>query len=55
MLCMKKKDREIKICMDPKDLNENIKCEHYQITKCTAIIVSWPDLSMEYGWSMCLC
>ena len=33
MVCVKKKKGELRICMNPKDLNENIKCEHYQIPK----------------------
>ncbi|XP_030596890.1 uncharacterized protein K02A2.6-like isoform X2 [Archocentrus centrarchus] len=33
MVCAKKKNGELRICMDPKDLNENIKREHYQIPK----------------------
>ena len=33
MVCVKKKNGELRICMDPKDLNENIKREHYQIPK----------------------
>lgn len=33
MVCLKKKNGELRMCMDPKDLNENIKCEHYQIPK----------------------
>lgn len=30
---MKKKNGDLRINMDPKDLNENIKHEHYQIPK----------------------
>ena len=30
---MKKPNGELRVCLDPKDLNENIKREHYQITK----------------------
>lgn len=33
MVCVKKKNGELRMCMDPKDLNENIKHEHYQIPK----------------------
>lgn len=33
MVCVKKKNGELRICIDPKDLNENIKREHYQIPK----------------------
>nr|XP_061820643.1 uncharacterized protein K02A2.6-like [Nerophis lumbriciformis] len=33
MVCVKKKNGDLRICMDPKDLNENIKREHYQIPK----------------------
>ncbi|KAL6477262.1 hypothetical protein MHYP_G00130970 [Metynnis hypsauchen] len=33
MVCVKKKNGELRICMDPKDLNENIKREHYQTPK----------------------
>lgn len=33
MVCAKKKNGDLRICMDPKDLNENIKREHYQIPK----------------------
>ncbi|XP_039890321.1 uncharacterized protein K02A2.6-like [Simochromis diagramma] len=33
MVCVKKKSGDLRICMDPKDLNENIKREHYQIPK----------------------
>ena len=33
MVCVDKKNasRELRICMDPGDLNQNIKREHYQI------------------------
>lgn len=33
LVCVKKKNGELRLCMDPKDLNENIKCEHYQYTQ----------------------
>ncbi|XP_019220499.2 uncharacterized protein LOC109204242 [Oreochromis niloticus] len=33
MVCVKKKSGDLRICMDPKDLNENIRREHYQIPK----------------------
>lgn len=33
MVCVKKKNGELRMCMDLKDLNENIKHEHYQIPK----------------------
>ncbi len=35
MVCMdkKNKNKELRICMDPGDLNKNIKREHYQIPK----------------------
>lgn len=29
--CVKKPNGELRVCLDPKDLNENIKREHYQI------------------------
>ncbi|XP_053714551.1 uncharacterized protein K02A2.6-like [Synchiropus splendidus] len=38
MVCVKKKNGDLRICMDPKDLNENIKREHYQIPKRDGII-----------------
>ena len=31
--CVKKKTGDLRVCLDPKDLNENIKREHYQIPK----------------------
>ena len=31
--CVKKPNGELRVCLDPKDLNENIKREHYQIPK----------------------
>ncbi|XP_030587995.1 uncharacterized protein K02A2.6-like [Archocentrus centrarchus] len=31
--CVKKNTGDIRVCLDPKDLNENIKREHYQIPK----------------------
>lgn len=37
MVCTKKKSADLRICMDPKDLNENIKREHYQIPKSEEI------------------
>lgn len=33
MVCATKKNGELRLCMDPKDLNENINREHYQIPK----------------------
>lgn len=35
MVCVdkKNKNKELKICMDPGDLNKNTKREHYQIPK----------------------
>lgn len=33
MVCAKKKNGDLRVCMVPKDLNENIKREHYQIPK----------------------
>ncbi|KAL0151936.1 hypothetical protein M9458_052743, partial [Cirrhinus mrigala] len=33
MVCVKKKNGDLRVCMDPKDLNDNIKREHYQIPK----------------------
>lgn len=33
MVCVKKKSGDLRVCMDPNDLNENIKREHYQIPK----------------------
>ncbi|KAL0153721.1 hypothetical protein M9458_050974 [Cirrhinus mrigala] len=33
MVCVKKKNGDLRVCMDPKDLNHNIKREHYQIPK----------------------
>lgn len=33
VVCVKKKNGELRIYTDPKDLNENIKREHYQIPK----------------------
>jgi len=38
MVITKKKNGELRICMDPKDLNESIKREHYQIPTCEEII-----------------
>lgn len=36
MVCVdkKNKNKELRICIDPGDLNKNIKHEHYQIPKC---------------------
>lgn len=31
MVCVKKQSSDLRLCMDPKDLNANIKREHYQI------------------------
>ncbi|KAE8291509.1 Retrovirus-related Pol polyprotein from transposon 17.6 Protease [Larimichthys crocea] len=31
MVCVRKTNGELRVCMDPKDLNNNIKREHYQI------------------------
>ena len=31
--CVKKPNGELRVCLDPKDINENIKREHYQIPK----------------------
>lgn len=31
MVCVKKPNGDLRVCMDPKDLNANIKREHYQI------------------------
>jgi len=33
MVCAKKNNGNLRICMDPKDLNENIRREHFQIPK----------------------
>lgn len=33
MVYVKKNNGELRVCMDPKDLNGNIKREHYQIPK----------------------
>ncbi len=33
MVCVKKKNGYLRVCMDPQDLNGNIKREHYQIQK----------------------
>ncbi|KAL7851936.1 hypothetical protein SRHO_G00177210 [Serrasalmus rhombeus] len=33
MVCVRKKNGDLRVCIDPKDLNENIKREHYQIPK----------------------
>ncbi len=33
MVCVKKKNGDLRVCMDPKDLNDNITREHYQIPK----------------------
>lgn len=33
MVCVKKRNGDLRVCMDPKDLNDNIKREHYQIPK----------------------
>lgn len=38
MVITKKKNGELRICMDPKDLNESIKREHYQIPTHEEII-----------------
>lgn len=38
MVVTKKKSGELRTCMDPKDLNENIKREHYQIPTREEII-----------------
>ncbi|KAK0147806.1 hypothetical protein N1851_012497 [Merluccius polli] len=38
MVITKKKNGELRICMDPKDLNESIKREHYQIPTREEII-----------------
>lgn len=40
MVCVDKKNRnkELRICMDPGDLNQNIKREHYQIPKREEIV-----------------
>lgn len=42
MGCLDKKNasKELSICMDPGDLNENIKREHYQIPK-------WEEIASE--------
>lgn len=31
MVCVRKPNGDLRVCMDPKDLNNNIKREHYQI------------------------
>ena len=31
MVCVRKPNGDLRICKDPKDLNNNIKREHYQI------------------------
>ncbi|GAA6101343.1 uncharacterized protein K02A2.6-like [Tachysurus ichikawai] len=37
--CVKKRNSpELRVCLDPKDLNENIKREHYQIPKREEIL-----------------
>lgn len=33
MVCVKKKNGDLRVCMDPRDLNASIKREHYQIPK----------------------
>lgn len=33
MVCDKKTNGDLRVCMDPRDLNANIKREHYQIPK----------------------
>ncbi len=33
MVCVKKKNGDLRVCMDPQDLNANIKKEHCQIPK----------------------
>ncbi len=38
MVCVKKKNGNLRVCMDPKDLNDNIKREHYQIPKCEELM-----------------
>lgn len=38
MVITKKKNGELRICLDPKDLNESIKREHYQIPTREEII-----------------
>ena len=38
MVCVKKKNGDLRLCMDPQDLNDNIKREHYQIPKREEII-----------------
>lgn len=38
MVVTKKKNGELRTCMDPKDLNENIKREYYQIPTREEII-----------------
>ena len=38
MVCVKKKNGDLRLCMDPQDLNDNVKREHYQIPKREEII-----------------
>ncbi|KAI2646810.1 Transposon Tf2-9 polyprotein [Labeo rohita] len=38
MVCVKKKNGDLRVCMDPKDLNDKIKREHYQIPKSEEIV-----------------
>lgn len=53
MVCVKKKNGEIRVCMDPKDLNENIKREHYQIPKREEITSEMAG-AMYFPSLMCL-
>ncbi len=38
MVCVKKANGDLRVCMDPKDLNSNIQREHYQIPTREEII-----------------
>ena len=42
MVCVRKPNGALRICMDPKDLNENILREQYQIPKREEILSEMP-------------
>lgn len=39
MMCIEKRDKSVRICMDPKDLNKSVKREHHRIPTVEDIAV----------------